>query len=231
MIYFFVHFQTPVFVYYESLCPDSQAFITKQLYPAYKMLKDHIDITFIPFGKSTVRTQGSDVLFECHHGPNECYGNKIHACAITHIQVDSFQNEHTRESLTVDYIDCLMETGNFQSESYASVARKCADKVQVKKFESIETCANSTEGSKLLEDMGEKTDKLEKPIKSVPTITIRQTYDANIQRQSLVDFQGAVCTNLPKPMPAVCRAYSSASSVSGSVTAIIVAIFAALRFI
>ena len=33
------------------------------------------------------KTEGSDVLFTCQHGPNECYGNKVHACAIQHIQV------------------------------------------------------------------------------------------------------------------------------------------------
>lgn len=32
-------------------------------------------------------TLGSDVTFTCHHGPNECYGNKVQSCAIEHIQV------------------------------------------------------------------------------------------------------------------------------------------------
>jgi hypothetical protein len=67
-----------------------------------------------------------------------------------------------------------MGIGNFQDQPFTRFARQCADKVQVKKYDSIEICANSTEGSKLLEDFGEKTDKLEKPLKSVPTITIRQ---------------------------------------------------------
>jgi len=145
--------KTPVYVYYESLCPDSQAFITKQLYPSMKILKDHIDLHLIPFGKSTYQTRGSDTTFECHHGPNECYGNKIQACAINHIQVDSFQQENTRESLIVEYINCLM-TGVFPDQQYAAFARRCAKDVQVKGFESIEACANSTDGSKYLEQMG-----------------------------------------------------------------------------
>lgn len=33
------------------------------------------------------KTAGADVEFTCQHGPNECYGNKVHACAIQHIQV------------------------------------------------------------------------------------------------------------------------------------------------
>lgn len=74
-------------MYYESLCPDSQAFITKQLYPTMQLLKDFVDLKLIPFGKSTYKTQGSETLFDCHHGEAECYGNKVHACAISHIQV------------------------------------------------------------------------------------------------------------------------------------------------
>lgn len=47
--------QVPVAVYYESLCPDSAKFITEQLYPALKSeLRDLVEITFVPFGKSQV---------------------------------------------------------------------------------------------------------------------------------------------------------------------------------
>lgn len=43
-----------VTVYYETLCPDSQRFITQQLYPAWKDLKDHLVLEFVPFGKASV---------------------------------------------------------------------------------------------------------------------------------------------------------------------------------
>lgn len=42
-------------IYYESLCPDSFRFISKQLGAAYLILMDSIDVEFIPFGKSEVR--------------------------------------------------------------------------------------------------------------------------------------------------------------------------------
>lgn len=138
-----------------------------------KQLKDHVDLQLIPFGKSSYKTQGSDTIFTCHHGEIECYGNKIHACAINHIQVDSFQRENTRETLIVDFINCMM-TNVFPDTPYADFAKRCADEVHVKKFDSILKCANDTEGSKLLEDMGERTKKLEDPLRSVPTITIRE---------------------------------------------------------
>lgn len=67
-----------------------------------------------------------------------------------------------------------MDYLNFKDNPFTVHSRKCAEKTQVKKYESIEMCANSTEGSQLLQEMGERTDKLEKPLKSVPTITIRE---------------------------------------------------------
>lgn len=51
--------QVKIDIYYESLCPDSVRFISQQLYPLYSNFKKHLDITFIPFGKS-------NVSFECN---------------------------------------------------------------------------------------------------------------------------------------------------------------------
>jgi hypothetical protein len=66
------------------------------------------------------------------------------------------------------------------------------------------------------------------PLKSVPTITIRESFDEAIQKESLTAFASTVCNNLPKPFPAVCRTYSSATSVSSSVILAISALFAAI---
>lgn len=120
-------------------------------------------------------------------------------------------------------------SGVFPDQPYGLFARHCAESVHVKKFESIINCANTTEGSKLLEEMGEKTKKLEDPLKSVPTITIRESYDSHIQQQALVDLPSTICQNLPKPMPAVCRAYSGADAISGGIIAAIVALISAAR--
>ena len=116
-------------------------------------------------------------------------------------------------------------TGVFPDQPYDQFARRCATAVQLKTFDSILNCANSTEGSKYLEQMGEMTHKLQDPLKSVPTITVRESFDSNIQKQSLTDFSAAVCQNLPKPQPAVCRAFSSATAVSGSMVAVVLVPF------
>lgn len=41
-------------VYYESLCPDSIYFITKELGPIYDQLKSVLKINLYPFGKASV---------------------------------------------------------------------------------------------------------------------------------------------------------------------------------
>lgn len=199
--------QVPVAVYYESLCPDSAKFITEQLYPALKSeLRDLVEITFVPFGKSQVSdwdrkrqkereggrkqthtfvvvlqcahfaqfsTQGSEVTFTCHHGPNECYGNKVHACAIEHIQANSYQIEYTRESLTLDFVNCLMKAGkNFPDNVYPG--QRCATENHINNWENIKNCANSTDGSILLRKAGETTQRLKEPLTSVPTILFNE---------------------------------------------------------
>lgn len=140
------------------------------------------------------------------------FSSQVQACAINHIQVDSFQQENTRETLIMEYINCLMQ-GVFPDQPYDEFARRCADETKVQKFDSILNCANSTEGSKYLEQMGEFTYKLQNPLKNVPTITVRESFDGAIQSAALTDLSATVCKNLPKPMPAVCRAYSGATSL------------------
>lgn len=120
----------------------------------------------MPFGKSTYQTQGADVNFDCHHGPNECYGNKVHACAIENIQTNSYRQDHTRESLVLAYVDCLMALG--RDPIYP--IERCAKEVDYAPWEVIRDCANSTTGSKILQRYGDETDNFQKPLVSVPTI-------------------------------------------------------------
>lgn len=118
-------------------------------------------------------TQGSEVNFNCHHGPNECYGNKVHACAIEHIQANSYQTEFTRESLTLDFITCMMKVGkNFPDNVYPGA--KCARDNHISNWENIQQCANSTDGSQLLMRHGQTTMAFQNPLISVPTVVFRQ---------------------------------------------------------
>jgi len=198
----------PVTVYYESLCPDTMDFFLKQLHPVkISGLGNYFDLELVPFGKANFTTQGSDTLFTCQHGPNECYGNKLHACALQHIQVDSFQKKHTRESLSLEYVVCLFKNG-FQDAPIPG--EKCARELEFKNWDVISQCTNSTEGSKLLQRYGEQTHNLKPELTFVPTIVIKHQYTKETQDLSLTDLRSAVCRALPQPRPAECNAGSGA---------------------
>uniref|UniRef100_A0A1B0CG20 Putative gamma-interferon inducible lysosomal thiol reductase-like protein n=1 Tax=Lutzomyia longipalpis TaxID=7200 RepID=A0A1B0CG20_LUTLO len=255
--------KVPVFVYYESLCPDSQAFVTQQLYPAMKgPLGKFVDLKLVPFGKSNYTTLGADVQFTCHHGPNECYGNKIQACAIEHIQyttlgadvqftchhgpnecygnkiqacaiehiqVNSYQHEHTRESLTLEYINCLMKVGNnFPDSIYPG--EKCARQTGVPNWENIERCANTTEGSKVLQRFGDLTNMLQPGLSSVPTVTFRQKYDIDAQRLAIANFGAALCKKISTPTPIECSNIPGAAAEKSSAVLVTIGALILSRF-
>lgn len=204
--------KVPVTVYYESLCPDSAKLITEQIHPAVKgELRDYVDIKWVPFGKSSYSTQGSEVNFNCHHGPNECYGNKVHACALEHIQANSYQTEFTRESLVLDFITCLMRAGkNFDDNVYPG--ERCAREARINSWEMIQSCANSTEGSQLLKKYGDDTNMFENPLTSVPVVVYRDQKDAKVSEMAQRNFLGTTCKYITAPQPRICAAHGDATS-------------------
>ncbi|TMW51357.1 hypothetical protein DOY81_003540 [Sarcophaga bullata] len=208
--------KVPITIYYESLCPDSAKFITEQIYPAVKGdLKDHVDINWVPFGKSNYTTQGQDIIFNCHHGPNECYGNKVHACALSHIQANSYQMEHTRESLTLDFINCMMKAGkNFPDNVYPGA--RCARENNINTWENIQQCANSSEGNQLLMRHGQATMNFQNPLLSVPTVVFDNKYEKSVSERAQDDFVGVLCSYVAKPMPKMCSDRNSAVSIAVS---------------
>lgn len=69
-------------VLYESLCPDSIKFIEKQLGPLYDEFKQHLEINFVPFGKSSSPQTSGLEEWQCQHGQEECLGNRIQTCML-----------------------------------------------------------------------------------------------------------------------------------------------------
>jgi hypothetical protein len=213
----------PVAVYYESLCSDTIRFFREQLHPVKSSpLGQYFELTLIPFGKANFSTQGSDVLFTCQHGPNECYGNKLHACALAHIQVDSYQKKHTRESLSLEYVTCLL-VGAEASQEAPIPGERCAQELELKNWDVIKQCANGTEGSKLLQTHGETTHNLKPELTFVPTIVIKHQYTKETQDLALNDLRSAVCRALPQPKPHECNLGSGASSNDAMIFVVFIA--------
>lgn len=70
----------------------------------------------------------------------------------------------------MDYVACLMHNALIAKDA-PFPGEKCARELQLKNWEGIRDCANSTDGSKLLQDNGARTNELKPPLTNVPTIT------------------------------------------------------------
>lgn len=87
-------------IYYESLCPDSKAFIVQQLYPTYSKLGKYLRVEFKPFGNAKFVPSGNGWDFTCQHGPDECQGNLYQACLLNALK--------GQDQLQIEAVHCIM---------------------------------------------------------------------------------------------------------------------------
>ncbi|CAL8103517.1 unnamed protein product [Orchesella dallaii] len=168
-------------VYYESLCGDSRRFIQRQLYPVKTSpLGEHFYVDLIPYGKASTTQSGDSYTFDCQHGPDECKGNKLHACAIRHLN----------ESMSFEFVHCSM-VANYPPNALD----ECTTKLGVEK-EEIKKCVEGSEGSELLARHGERTHRLTPKLYFVPWITYNGIFNEKKFQQSLSDFKSVICSVL-----------------------------------
>ncbi|XP_013177198.1 PREDICTED: gamma-interferon-inducible lysosomal thiol reductase-like [Papilio xuthus] len=138
-----------VVVYYESLCEDSRDFFTTQLTAAYELLEPYLDVRLIPYGKATTKVVDSPeyYTFRCHHGPLECHGNKLHACAL---------NIFPSEKNALVFNSCLMDYDHTGQGSDDIAADKCGRALALN-VKSIKQCASNDTGTFLHNYYGQRT--------------------------------------------------------------------------
>ncbi|XP_075971962.1 gamma-interferon-inducible lysosomal thiol reductase-like protein [Anticarsia gemmatalis] len=173
-------------VYYEALCPDSKHFFMRHLGPVTDKLSEFIDVTLVPYGKATTKEDHGQYYFQCQHGEEECYANKIHACAI-----ETVANMTTAVKIT----DCMI-ADNMDADA---ALLKCAKQLKVEP-DPIKNCANHELGSALLKKHGDDTHILKPSF--IPTITINNSRDN--QAAILKNFLLEVCKLIDMPLPPPC---------------------------
>jgi len=171
-------------IYVESLCPGCQDWITGAMATAMKAtgLMDITDIHFVPFGNAK---ENADGTFTCQHGPNECKGNMIEACAI---ELYPLQARHW------PFLVCL-ENGTPHNDG-----PKCATSTQLN-WDNINGCYNNkTLSYNLMHKWALETKNLSPPHQYTPWITLngKPLYE---------DFEGMttkICAAYTGPKPAGC---------------------------
>ncbi|XP_020279039.1 GILT-like protein 1 [Pseudomyrmex gracilis] len=189
-------------VYYESLCSDSMRFIVNQLVPSYRELKNHINVTMIPYGKAThIReSETGPWQFTCQHGPAECRGNKAQACAIH--AIESFEAVQNHQHLTIRLVGCAMSASN-----PSTAVPKCSQDIGLSEEtrKAITDCTASSLGDDLLAANGDKTNALEPSLTFVPTIVLKGEYSRENQNEALNNFSRLICRHLTtEKKPSLC---------------------------
>ncbi|XP_013134813.1 PREDICTED: gamma-interferon-inducible lysosomal thiol reductase-like [Papilio polytes] len=137
-------------VYYESFCPFCVQFFTGELKTVIETLGQYIDIRTYPYGNAkTIIDENGKYKIECQHGPAECYGNKLHACAL-----DLLQNK--TEALIFN--SCLMTRRKNTRGSDDKAADACGTELNVDSNK-IKECAKGNKGDELLKYYGDESKK------------------------------------------------------------------------
>ncbi|XKL59876.1 hypothetical protein PGB90_000892 [Kerria lacca] len=170
-------------VFYETLCRPSVRLIQRQLKPVWWELKDYLNISFVPYGKAVYNKNDDGIWsFDCHHGPQECLGNKIQACGLSILKNDSTKS--------MEYISCFMTYNNFypyKTTCFEDIVDNLESKTK------HEECVNSTKGDEILAYYGDLTYSVQPSITSVPALTFNGVFNYDWQHRAINDFKSVVC--------------------------------------
>ncbi|KAI5640515.1 gamma interferon inducible lysosomal thiol reductase (GILT) domain-containing protein [Phthorimaea operculella] len=204
-------------IFYESLCGGCEDFYSGNLLFGAWVLGSALDIETYPFGNARF-TDANQTKVKCQHGERECYGNKLHLCAIDeikdtmkYIEYNSCLIRHRSNDTAADnnklhlcaideikdtmkyieYNSCLIRHRSNDTAA-DNCAKACAFHVD---SEAIKKCAKSQKGQDLLIAAGKET--LKAGIRYTPYILLNG-------KEYVYDFIEYICRLFTNPPP-VCR--------------------------
>ncbi|KAH9366276.1 hypothetical protein HPB48_008304 [Haemaphysalis longicornis] len=186
--------QVRVKLFYETLCPYSQKFITKQLWPTYLRLSAYMRVTLVPYGMATlsetIAADGQRVSqIRCQHGHHECVANMVQACAAS---------LYKRTYRLLAYVACMES-----SPTPHRVGKTCASRVGLS-WSELTRCVTSKKGPRLLLKMGRKTSTHKPPIRGVPYVVVNGKQDESVQDRAAENLFALVCSMFAEPVPVAC---------------------------
>jgi len=184
-------------LYYESLCPGCRAFIKEQLIAANKAFGPSkpgsvLHVSLFPYGNAQESFNGSQWVFNCQHGQQECIGNVIETCSMSLLH---------NFTTYWPYITCIETSPN--ETDMLLVGKECANKLGID-FIPIQACAMGSLGNQLEHKMAEATAALVPPHKYVPWIVVNGVHTEEIQSAAQTDLIKLVCDTYKGPTPQVC---------------------------
>nr|AYQ96082.1 gamma-interferon-inducible lysosomal thiol reductase [Dugesia japonica] len=175
-------------VYMETRCPDTQVFIDDQLVPVTKLLGNYVEVTLYPYGKAEEKFVGNKWEFICQHGPLECQGNTILACAIS----------MTNQSIYVPFTSCLMRDLNPLSNF-----RSCCEQFKLD-LNLVNKCFQGQKGNELQHHYALATSSLVPKLVYIPWIILNKVYTQANQDQAATNLKALICKHIKVPPPPEC---------------------------
>ena len=170
-------FQVEIGVHYESRCPDSKNFVLDELKKAYPSIKDQVDITYYPLGKSSsYKNEDGTIGFECQHGKPECDRNMLQNCALNSIGKKN-------QDLQTSYIICAMDFSKDQNKCIEDAGLDLADTL---------ACFHGQRGIELQLQTEKDSGPVINQSRFVPTIVYNGVYNQELSYDSLDDFAKVV---------------------------------------
>jgi len=139
-----------------------------------------MDVHFKPYGKASHKTSSKELsgyTFDCQHGPTECLGNMIHACAIKHV---------SNQGDLVSLIGCMIK----DNMNPKVAGESCSNELNID-WQNILKCTESTEGGELLAMHGDDTNSLKPKVSFIPTVLLNGSQDR--QKELLKKLQREIC--------------------------------------
>ncbi|XP_072938017.1 GILT-like protein 2 [Epargyreus clarus] len=170
-------------LYYECLCGDCRHFDTTQFKTVVVQLNKYLNIRTYPYGNAMTIDDNGKYKFKCQHGPSECYGNMLHACAL-----DVIKNQ-TQALL---YNSCMMDFNQKNRGSDDIAAEECGESMKID-ADPIKACAKGDKGAKLLKHYGDESQKAH--FQYVPYILV------NGKESNGSNFMKDVCAAFADPPP------------------------------
>ncbi|KAJ2951169.1 hypothetical protein O0L34_g5561 [Tuta absoluta] len=160
-----------------SGCSDTASFIQEQLIPVYVQYKKYLQVEFIPWGRTKRAQDGS---LQCQFGPNDCWANRVHRCALNLIP-----NQDSR----VYYMSCEF------TKPYVAYSKKsygCA-KLNGVNLDDLNTCV--TETGVFLDDAAEEAARLPMThINFVPAVIFNdKVYDVIAHEEARRGLSRIIC--------------------------------------
>lgn len=163
-----------------SGCSDTVRFINQQLVPAYELYSEHLNIEYVPWGR-TRRDENGTLI--CQFGVNDCWANRLHRCALHLLEGN--------QEAQLEYMTCEFTSPYpaFSQNSY-----QCAENVGLS-VNNIENCyaTNSNDLERIAENVSVDPMRV---INFVPYITFNDVIDVDLHNEARQDLVKLLCTAL-----------------------------------